>query len=740
VGFRPFIYHLARKYNLQGEVCNTNSGVTIQIECTRNDLERFMQDILKDCPVASRIKSVTYSEVPINGYTAFRIISSDSGNDGITEISPDIAVCPECMQDIEIQAHRRNYPLINCTRCGPRFTIVNDLPYDRSRTTMQDFPMCETCSNEYNDISDRRFHAQPVACNSCGPQYVLKEGEREVTSISEILSELASRIDQGEIIALKGQGGYHLLCDALRNESVLTLRARKGRDNKPFAVLFRDLQAVSEYCYQDDQEEALLTSWRRPIVLLQQMKPLAVAVNNGLGTIGALLPYMPFHHLVFKNLNQKALVLTSGNLSEDPIITDDDEAVKKLGQVTPLFIRYNREISNRTDDSVVRSVNGKVCMIRRSRGYVPEPLDLDCRVDSILAFGAEQKNTFCLGKGNQAIMSQHIGDLKGLETYDFYLYTLHKFMKLFRFTPELLVCDLHPGYLSTIHAEKLSEKFNIPLCKVQHHHAHVAACMAEHHLDEEVIGISMDGTGLGTDGHIWGGEFFVADRASFQRYTHFDYVPAPGGDKAVEEPWRMALSYLYRYPETRKLINKVPFFQSFDKNMLHQVEEMIDKEIHSPLTSGAGRLFDAVAVILGLCSRSSFDAEPPMRLESIIQDGIVEHYPFSADSVICFAPMLAAIIKDLTYNIPVPAISAKFHNTLVKVIGDISEQIRRERNLDKVVLSGGVFQNKYLLMKSVSYLESLNFRVYFNHQVPVSDGGISLGQLMIAAKKRLLCV
>jgi hydrogenase maturation protein HypF len=660
--------------------------------------------------------------------------------DGITEISPDIAVCPECLHDLDTQPHRREYPLINCTRCGPRFTIIHDLPYDRSRTTMQDFPMCETCEGEYHSISDRRFHAQPVACNSCGPQYVLKEGEREVTSIPEILTEVASAISRGNIIALKGQGGYHLVCDALQNESVLTLRARKGRDQKPFAVLFRDMEAVREYCYPDNHEESLLTSWRRPIVLLQQKKPLADGVNNGLGTIGSLLPYMPFHYMLFRNLNQKALILTSGNLSEDPVIINDDEAVRQLGKVTSLFIRYNREISNRTDDSVVRSMQGKVCMIRRSRGYVPEPIDLDCPVEGIHAFGAEQKNTFCLGKGNQAMMSQHIGDLKGLETFDFYRDSLQKFMKIFRFTPERLVCDLHPDYLSTIHAEKLAEEFGIPLIRVQHHHAHVAACMAEHHFNEEVIGISLDGTGLGSDGHIWGGEFFVADRATFQRYTHFDYVPAPGGDKAVEEPWRMAFSYLVRYPETRKLIDKVPFFHIFDKNRIHRVQEMLDKGINSPLTSGAGRLFDAVAVMLGLCSRSSFDSEPPMRLESIIREGINEYYPVGTESTICFAPMLEAIVKDLTHNVSASAISAKFHNTLVKVIGDISEKIRAEKNIDKVVLSGGVFQNKYLLMKSVSYLESLNFRVYFNHQVPVNDGGISLGQLMIAAERRLLCV
>jgi hydrogenase maturation protein HypF len=545
---------------------------------------------------------------------------------------------------------------------------------------------------------------------------------------------------EGQILALKGQGGYHLICDALNDKTVIELRKRKGRDQKPFAVLFRDLQAVREYCHLDDLEEETITSWRKPIVLLRQKKPLAESVNSGLKTIGAILPYMPFHHLIFREKAAEALILTSGNISENPVITDDAEALEQLGHVTDCFLQYNREIINRADDSVVWASDGKVSLIRRSRGFVPEPIDLDCDVDGILAFGAEQKNTFCIGKGTQAIMSQHIGDLKEPETCNFFLDTIHQFRKMFRFVPSKLVCDLHPDYLSSLFAGKMAEELHLPLIRVQHHYAHIASCMAEHHLDEEVIGVSLDGTGMGADGHIWGGEFLVADRNSFQRYAHFDYIPMPGGDKAVKEPWRMALSYLHHYPETRKLISKVPVFKSFEKQTLYKITEMVEKEINSPLTSGAGRLFDAVAVLLGLCTEATFDAEPPMRLESLLSEGIQGNYPYISGTIISFAPMLESIVMELIKGNDIAGISAKFHNTIAEVITDISSRIRNDQGIRKVVLSGGVFQNRYLLLKSISRLEALNFKVYINQSVPANDGGIALGQLIIASKKNLPCV
>jgi hydrogenase maturation protein HypF len=740
VGFRPFVYHLARSSGLKGEVCNTTEGVNIILLCDKPALTLFMEELQRQLPQAAQIKSLLFSEIPVSGYTDFRIVPSDGSSAGITEISPDIAVCERCISEMKSQTHRIDYPFINCTQCGPRFTIVKDLPYDREKTTMKEFSMCEKCFMEYHDVSDRRFHAQPVACNNCGPSYHFSSGNAEITIPDEILKTVGSLINQGKILAVKGLGGYHLLCDAFNDESVALLRLRKGRDQKPFAVMFRDLQAMKEFCHVGHAEEVLITSWRRPVVLLDQKKSLAYQVNCGLTTIGAMLPYMPFHYLIFKEIITPAVVFTSGNIADNPTITDDAEAKKLLGAVTSFFISYNREIYNRADDSVVRVVGENISLIRRSRGYVPAPVDLGCNVNGILALGAELKNTFCIGKGMQAILSQHIGDLKGSETFSFYRETIDRFSRLFRFTPELLACDLHPDYLSTRHAENISGVTGIPLFKVQHHHAHIASCMAENLLDEKVIGITLDGTGFGTDGNSWGGEFFITDRVDFQRVAHFEYIPMPGGDKVISEPWRMAFSYLVHYPETRAMIDNVPLFREIEMGKTGVLQEMLEKKINTPLTSGAGRLFDAVAALTGVCGIASFEAEAPMRMESLVIKGVNEHYPYIAGPIVSFAPMFVSILADMDKKVKIPVISTKFHNTLAAVIADLASGIKAAQGIDKVVLSGGVFQNRYLLGKSVSLLEALNFKVYSNHLVPANDGGIALGQLVVANKKRMLCV
>ena len=526
------------------------------------------------------------------------------------------------------------------------------------------------------------------------------------------------------------------MCDTLNDNAISELRKKKQRDSKPFAVMFKDISAIKTYCFIDDEEEKEMKSWLRPILILKQKKMISPAVSNGLNTIGAMLPYMPVHYMLFKILKTPAIVLTSGNISDEPILIDDMKAEEQLLSIADSFLSYNRMIFNRTDDSVIRIIDKKISLIRRSRGFVPRPVDLKHNVEGIIAFGAEQKNSFCIGRGNQAVMSQYIGDLKNLATYDFFNETIDRFSDLFMFKPELVVCDLHPQYLSTHYAELFEKELNIPLLRVQHHHAHIASCMAEHGLDEEVIGISLDGTGLGPDENIWGGEFLIADLKSYTRFSHFDYVPMPGGEKAVDEPWRMGFSYIFKYLGDSFDYESVPVFESIEKKKLSMIREMIVKKINTPLTSGAGRLFDAVSSILGLCSESAFDSEAPMRLESAIECTTDEFYPFRAEKTIVFSDTIKAILSDLSGQ-KISLISAKFHNTVAQVILEVSKQIRKETTLNNVILSGGVFQNKYLHEKSISLLRRNRFKVFANHLVPANDGGISLGQLVIASKTRI---
>jgi hydrogenase maturation protein HypF len=736
VGFRPFICRMAAKHGLLGEVDNRTDGVSVIVQGDIKTVDQFSKDILRYAPPASDIKSIDIETRRINGYKSFNIVRSKIVDNQTTEISPDIAVCTDCLEDMESDHERINYPFINCTNCGPRFTIIEGLPYDRPKTSMKSFRMCENCNSEYNDILDRRFHAQPIACNSCGPVYQYKDSLKSLSDINIILKEISFQIASGRTIAIKGLGGYHLMCDALNDNAISELRKKKQRDSKPFAVMFKDISAIKTYCFIDDEEEKEIKSWLRPILILKQKKMISPTVSSGLNTIGAMLPYMPVHYMLFKILETPAIVLTSGNISDEPIIIDDMKAEEQLLSIADSFLSYNRMIFNRTDDSVIRIIDKKISLIRRSRGFVPRPVDLKHNVEGIIAFGAEQKNSFCIGRGNQAVMSQYIGDLKNPATYDFFNETIDRFSDLFMFKPELVVCDLHPQYLSTHYAELFEKELNIPLLRVQHHHAHIASCMAEHGLDEEVIGISLDGTGLGPDENIWGGEFFIADLKSYTRFSHFDYVPMPGGEKAVDEPWRMGFAYIFKYFGDSFDYESVPIFESIGKKKLSMIREMIVKKINTPLTSGAGRLFDAVSAILGLCTESTFDSEAPMRLESAIECTTDEFYPFRAEKTIVFSDTIMAILSDLSGQ-KISLISAKFHNTVAQVILEVSKQIRKETTLNKVILSGGVFQNKYLQEKSISLLRRNRFKVFANHLVPANDGGISLGQLVIASKTRI---
>ncbi|MBE0651008.1 MAG: carbamoyltransferase HypF [Bacteroidales bacterium] len=734
VGFRPFIFKLAKANNILGTVENNNEGVLIIAEGEELKIKDFINSIRSKAPVAAMISSIFLSERKVNGFKDFRIKKSRSYSDDITEVSPDIAVCDDCLRDMKEQHHRIDYPFINCTNCGPRFTIIRDLPYDRPKTTMAPFKMCPQCEKEYKNVLDRRFHAQPVACSTCGPHYTLHFDGKEITDLQKILNITSQLIGDGKILAIKGLGGYHLACDAQNEEAVRLLRQRKNREGKPFAVMFGDKEILKEYLFLDSEEEQLLTSWRRPIILLKIKKALVPSVSIGLDTVGAMLPYMPFHYLLFEHLTVPALVMTSGNLSDEPILIDNKRAIEDFSPITDAIITYNRDIHNRTDDSVCMIVNKKERVIRRSRSFVPSPVVLNLNTEGIFAAGAELVNCFAIGKGKQAILSQHIGDLKNLETLDFYSESVNRFSHLFRFKPEIAVADLHPDYLSSRYADETG----LPLLQVQHHHAHIASCMAENRLDEKVIGISFDGTGLGTDGRIWGGEFLICDLLDFERAAHFEYIPMPGGDLVTKEPWRMAVACLFSYfGETLLRDNFKKYFPTIEEKSFETVLFMLKQNINCPQTSSAGRLFDAVSALIGVCPIASYHAEPPMRLESVADQNCYDIYPFGVENgVISFKQTFSKILDDLSKNTRVEIISSKFHNTIVQIIIEVVSEISEETRLKKVALSGGTFQNKILLENAEKQLRNAGYDVYSHSLVPSNDGGIALGQMAIAAKNR----
>ena len=752
VGFRPFICRLAMGHGIAGWVENDNLGVLIRAGGNGKQIQAFVRAIGERKPVAASIESLDVYRVDRDetradhGETradrettpAFTIRESRILSDAMTEVGPDIAVCRECLADMKQQQHRLDYPLINCTHCGPRFSIVRSIPYDRERTTMSAFEMCDTCRKEYENIRDRRFHAQPVACNACGPQYRfhMTGGEPERAS-GTLLLRAARLIDQGKILAVKGFGGYFLACDAMNEEAVLRLRERKQRDAKPFAVMFRDEQALQQFASCSREEMDAIRSWRRPIVLLPLTGKIPGAVNGGLSTVGAMLPYMPVHYLLFERLRTPVLVMTSGNICEEPVIKDDRKAAEKLGRVADGFLYHDREISNRIDDSVVAVVNRKERLYRRSRGYVPQPVYVDRDVEGIFAAGADLKGCFCIGKGHQAVMSQHIGDLENLETEKFYREALGMFRKLYRFQPGLVVCDLHPGYFSTAMAAELG----VPVIRAQHHHAHIVSCMAEHGLNGEVLGISMDGTGYGPDHQVWGGEFLICSRDHFRRYGHFDYVPLPGMDKAVKEPWRMGLVYLSRAYGEELFDLGIPFTEQLEKREAGAVLYAAEQHINTCMTSSAGRLFDAVAALLGICRVNRFEAEAPMRLEAMMDPLVRGSYDIQRTDPLNFNGVIEQVVEDLRRGTPPSVISARFHHTVVSVFLVMAGRMREETGLNRTVLSGGIFQNKFLLGQTEELLKKEGFEVFTHEQVPANDGGIALGQLMIgAAKKEQLCV
>jgi hydrogenase maturation protein HypF len=733
VGFRPFLHRLASELGISGWAINTNDSVRIHAEGSVEAVVSFVNSIRTSAPPLAKVERVETQRAESGGHNSFEIRQSKSMSSAVTRVSPDMAVCDECLADIRRQPNRIDYPFVNCTNCGPRFSIIEDLPYDRPMTTMHEFTMCKSCGEEYENIEDRRYHAQPNACADCGPSYAFRAGSEVITDISSVLERTASTIDGGGIAAVKGVGGFHLACDATNERAVARLRTRKHREGKPLAVMCGDLVGVRDFALVSKAEEKLLTSGERPIVLLKALpggggKRLAPSVSKGMDTLGVMIPYMPFHYLLFERQKARALVLTSGNLSEEPIAIDDEEAVERLESVADAFITSNRRIHNRSDDSVLFVARDTPRFIRRSRGWAPNPIELPLTVEGIAACGAELKGSFCIGKEKDGILSQHLGDLKNPETWAFYTEAFERFCRLFRLTPRLGACDIHPDYLST----RFAEAMGVPVIKVQHHHAHIASCMAENGYLEETIGVSMDGTGLGNDGAIWGGEFLICTLGRFHRAAHLGYLPLPGGDAAVLEPWRMAFGMLYSLYGKSALDMDLPPVRGRSPADLALLAAAIDRKINSPLTSSAGRLFDGIAALTGLVTNAAFDAEAPMRLEAaIVNDS--RSYGYTDGEEIGVLPIVEAVIGDLRAGVDIGVIAARFHNTFVDIIVDTVTALGKSTGIKTAALSGGVFQNRYVLEKSEELLESAGFKVLSHTKVPANDGGIALGQLAVAA-------
>jgi hydrogenase maturation protein HypF len=740
VGFRPFINRIASRSGIQGWVINRNDGVLIKIQGTKSRTEDFCNEIMDNCPPASEIHKIKIEESTIEEFDSFRILESESVSDEITLVSPDIAVCADCLEDMQVQKHRIDYPFINCTNCGPRFSIIQELPYDRPKTTMSPFIMCSKCRNEYENILDRRYHAQPVACMNCGPEYTFMANGHRISGTDEIIKKISAGLDNGAVYAMKGIGGFHLMCDALNDKAVDRIRDIKNREGKPFALMAGSIEMARLFAHINDKERSLLESWKRPIVILKRKSQLAESACSSLDKIGIMLPYMPFHHLLFSRVKTPALVMTSGNISDEPIVISNKIARKTFVKSVDGIIDYNRDIHNRVDDSLVKVSGKRVMMLRRSRGYAPSPIIIGDKTEGILATGAELVNSFCIGKGDFAIMSQYIGDLKDLDTLDFFEESYKRYCKLFRFSPSLIVADMHPDYLSTVFALRLSGEKGIPLIRAQHHHSHIVSVMAEQKIkDERVIGVSFDGLGAGYNNEIWGGEVFIAGRSFARRRYFLKFMPLPGSDRAAEEPWRMALSYLRDTGLQKSDISFLPVFQDIRNDKIKLVEQMIKEDINCPKASSAGRLFDAVSAITGTCYFNTFQAEAPMRLESIIDENEEGYYNYDIRGYeIDFNPMVHSIVMDMKKGQQPGKISARFHNTIIRLIVDLSEKLRSVEGLNTVVLSGGTFQNSYLCENTEKSLQNKGFIVYLPESVPANDQGIALGQLGIAAELRKL--
>ena len=734
VGFRPFVYTLATGLGLAGFVGNDVDGVFAEVEGPPAAVTEFLRRLERDPPPLARIERVTATTVAPRGTTEFAIAPSPAAGPRRTLVSADTATCADCLRELADPDDRRyRYPFINCTNCGPRFTIVRDVPYDRPFTTMAPFAMCEACAAEYHDPADRRFHAQPTCCAACGPELTLRDQARQPLP-GDALTAAAELLRAGQILAVKGLGGYHLAADATCDQAAAALRARKHREDKPFAVLINDLAEARDLVAVDEAAATLLTGPARPIVLLPRRPGTAIApaVAPGNRSLGVMLPYTPLHHLLVRAA-AGPIILTSGNVSDEPIAYRDDDALARLATVADAFLTHDRAIHIRTDDSVARTFRGRPVLIRRSRGYVPEPVTAGAGFPRpVLACGAELKNTFCLAKGRHAFVSHHVGDLENAETLRSFTEGIDHFRRLFDIEPQVVAHDLHPEYLSTKYALDLD---GVGLLGVQHHHAHIASCLADNTADYRagdgpVIGVAFDGTGYGTDGTIWGGEFLVAGLASFERAGHLVPVPMPGGAAAIRQPWRMAAAYLNR--DDLDVARR-------NAERWAAVTAMAARGVNAPFTSSAGRLFDAAAALLGVRDTINYEGQAAIELEQLADPAETGAYPAAVVAGDPFqiraADLLTALISDLTANVPAAVIAARFHHGVAAAIEAGCLLLRDRRGLTSVALSGGVFQNMLLLHATATRLEARGFRVLTHSRVPCNDGGISLGQAVIAAAR-----
>jgi len=740
VGFRPFIFNLANRFSLKGDVSNTSFGVLIDIEGRAGDIEAFCNLIPAQCPSLALITDISIQNVPSKKSKDFFISASSMDNDKTGMVLPDISVCDKCVLEMLNPLDRRfQYPFINCTECGPRYSIIEDIPYDRHKTSMKQFKMCKTCLAEYTDYENRRFHAQPNACEKCGPEFFLYNRHKNIINTKNPVKKTATLLKRGYIIAIKGIGGFHLAVDAENEQAVKLLRQKKIRPEKPFAVMSFSIEDIKQYALVEKKEEKSLRSLQRPVVLLKKRSPflLPEEIAPGNRFIGVMLPYAPLHYLLLQE-NFSALVMTSGNISSEPVAAKNEEAFEKLHGIADYFLINNREIIHRSDDSVVKYISGSPAFVRRSRGYVPAPVLLKKNIPEILACGGDLKSVICLTKNNKAFLSRHIGNIKNPEAFRLYTETIKHMQGLFNIEPEIIAHDLHPDYLSSKFAKKYaSENPGILRVPVQHHHAHIAACMAENMIDGPVIGIALDGTGYGTDGCIWGGEVLIVEADRFQRSAHLAYIPMPGAAAAVKEPWRMGIGYLYHTFGNDFLDLDIPFLQKIDKKKIKTLIQMISAKINSPLTSSMGRLFDAVATIAGIRNNITYTGQAAMELESVSSNKNKKLYKYGWDNneivSIDVRPMIRGIVLDVKKGLDRSIIGAKFHNTLARMLADFCGTIKKKTGINRVVLSGGVFLNEILSSGLTDALKDNCFKVVAHNLTPAGDGGLALGQAVVAA-------
>ncbi|YAF96969.1 MAG: carbamoyltransferase HypF [Nodularia sp. CChRGM 3473] len=773
VGFRPTVYRLAKACGLCGDVCNDGEGVLIRVSGSEVAITEFVQRLYEECPPLAKIQELTRTIYKDELNFSDFVISSSVSNSRNTEIAPDAATCLQCQQEIFDPFSRfYRYPFTNCTHCGPRLSIIRAIPYDRCNTSMSAFAMCAECEREYDDVENRRFHAQPVACHTCGPTAWLErtDGKPVTASMFSMMDDVdavCTLLQKGEIVAIKGLGGIHLACDATQEAVVQKLRQRKRRYHKPFALMARDLALIDEYCLVNSQEKALLTNPAAPIVLLKKKEletnkklstphfSIAHAVALGQNTLGFMLPYTPLHHLILRRMN-RPIVLTSGNVADEPQCVDNEEAKEKLGKIADYFLFHNREIVNRVDDSVVRVVNDRVQIIRRARGYAPAPIKLPPgfhHVPPILAMGSELKNTFCLLRESEAILSQHLGDLENSTAFNAYQDTLKLYLNLFAHQTEVIAIDKHPEYLASKLGKELASTNQIKLYSIQHHHAHIAACMAENNIPLDappVLGIALDGLGYGADGNLWGGEFLLADYRQFQRLATFKSVPMIGGKKAIYQPWRNTYAHLVTanlWDNCQQKCTDLEIVKFLQKQPLKLLNQLIEQGINSPPASSVGRLFDAVAATIGIYPEEcNYEGQAAIAMEALVDIHSLNYhketliYPFNfsfLDSIYCIdpKPMWQDLLHDLQQKTPPPLIAAKFHQSLAHAIVGMVKHLSQKNLINQVVLTGGVWQNAVLLSRVTKQLQILGINTLTHSIVPANDGNISLGQAIITAAK-----